>query len=107
MMDGWQKWEQDMEDNLADYHKTLDCLDALLRKHGFEMKIWGCGCCGSPQVIVRHGGESVVDHDDFIFNNLSDRQKPKTCRYCGASADKIEPRLDNSWWCTACESECK
>lgn len=45
-------------------------LAKLLHAHEIEMKIYGCGCCGSPTVTVKHKGEIIVDDlYDFTFNS--------------------------------------
>jgi hypothetical protein len=40
----------------------------ILRAHGIEMKVGGCGCCGSPWVKFAHNGESIIDEDEADFD---------------------------------------
>lgn len=36
----------------------------ILRSHGIEMNVGGCGCCGSPWVSFRYKGELIVDGEE-------------------------------------------
>ena len=48
-------------------------LSSLLDDLGIELKIDGCGCCGSPRVSFSYMGEVVVsDMENFNFSNRSD-----------------------------------
>lgn len=40
----------------------------ILKSHGIEMKVGGCGCCGSPWVTFKYNGETIVDGDDVKFD---------------------------------------
>ena len=49
-------------------HRMID----ILRLHGIEMEVQGCGCCGSPYVLFKYLGETIVDGEDINFNSGSD-----------------------------------
>jgi hypothetical protein len=36
--------------------------------HGIEMKVGGCGCCGSPWITFKYKGETIIDDDDYGFD---------------------------------------
>jgi hypothetical protein len=38
----------------------------ILKKHGIEMNIEGCGCCGSPGVSIRYNGEIIIKEKDYF-----------------------------------------
>lgn len=40
----------------------------ILKSHGIEMKVDGCGCCGSPWVKFEYHGETIVDKQDAGFD---------------------------------------
>ena len=40
----------------------------ILKSHGIEMKVGGCGCCGSPWITFKYKGETIVDDDDCGFD---------------------------------------
>lgn len=42
----------------------------ILKLHGIELKIEGCGCCGSPGVSFKYKGDTIVDNvDNFNFDS--------------------------------------
>lgn len=41
---------------------------AILKSHGIEMKVGGCGCCGSPWVKFECNGKLVFDDDLAEFD---------------------------------------
>lgn len=41
----------------------------LLAQRGIEVTAWGCGCCGSPGVVIKIDGEKVWD-DEGNFDEL-------------------------------------
>lgn len=40
----------------------------ILKIHGIEMKVGGCGCCGSPWVEFKYNGETIFDDDEAAFD---------------------------------------
>jgi len=40
----------------------------ILKSHGIEMEVEGCGCCGSPCVTFVYNGETIVDDSDVNFD---------------------------------------
>lgn len=44
----------------------------ILKSHGIEMEIGGCGCCGSPWVTFSYRGEVIASHDEFRFDMKSE-----------------------------------
>lgn len=40
----------------------------ILKSHGIEMKVGGCGCCGSPWVTFEYKGETIFDDDNAYFD---------------------------------------
>lgn len=36
----------------------------ILKSHGIEMKVGGCGCCDSPWVTFKYLGETIFDDDE-------------------------------------------
>lgn len=41
---------------------------AILKSHGIEMKVGGCGCCGSPWVTFKYNGETIFDDSNADFD---------------------------------------
>lgn len=42
----------------------------ILDELGIELKIGGCGCCGSPWVTFKYKGEAIVEDEDYFpFDN--------------------------------------
>jgi hypothetical protein len=35
----------------------------ILKSHGIEMVVGGCGCCASPWVTFKYKGETIVEDD--------------------------------------------
>ncbi len=36
----------------------------ILKSHGIDMCVGGCGCCGSPWVTFKYNGEIIFDVED-------------------------------------------
>ncbi len=47
-------------EDVAEYMRPL--LEKLTSK-GVRLRVWGCGCCGSPDLKVEIDGELIVDID--------------------------------------------
>lgn len=41
--------------------------ERLLKEHGFELYVSGCGCCGSPTVIASYKGEELINGDNIYI----------------------------------------
>lgn len=48
--------------------KGKDRMIEILKIHGIEMKVGGCGCCGSPWVEFKYNGETIFDDDGASFD---------------------------------------
>lgn len=49
--------------------KQIEKMKKILVEHGIEMKVEGCGCCGSPWVTFTYKGKKIVDEvDDCVFD---------------------------------------
>jgi hypothetical protein len=40
----------------------------ILKSHGISMDVWGCGCCGSPDVTFTYNGEVIYQDSSASFN---------------------------------------
>ena len=41
----------------------------ILKAHGIEMSVAGCGCCGSPYVSFKYKGEFIIKNEEnFCFD---------------------------------------
>ncbi len=45
---------------------------AILKSHGIEMAVGGCGCCGSPWVTMVYKGEAIYDADAAGFDTSNE-----------------------------------
>jgi hypothetical protein len=46
-------------------------IKSILTSLGIQMRVEGCGCCGSPTVTFIYNNEVIVrDEDHFEFNNV-------------------------------------
>ena len=39
-------------------------VEKILKNLGIEMKVGGCGCCGSPWVSFKYKGKTILDAQD-------------------------------------------
>jgi len=39
-----------------------------IERRGISLDIQGCGCCGSPMIVIKIDGEIVIDQDSEWFN---------------------------------------
>lgn len=42
----------------------LNRVKEILLKNGIEMNIFGCGCCGSPEISFRYKGEQIFENEE-------------------------------------------
>ena len=54
-----------LELEAAKHAHALESVKHVLRSHGIQMDIDGCGCCGSPSVKVIYDGILIADEDEF------------------------------------------
>ena len=47
--------------------EDLDRVKAILKSHDILMDVDGCGCCGSPSVIMKYKGETIIDEPYASF----------------------------------------
>jgi hypothetical protein len=40
--------------------EEIEAFKKILLKHNIKMDIWGCGCCGSPDITMEYEGEHVL-----------------------------------------------
>lgn len=49
--------------------KQIEKMKKILVENGIEMKVQGCGCCGSPWVSFSYKGRKIIkDMSDCVFN---------------------------------------
>jgi hypothetical protein len=48
--------------------KQIEKMKKILKENGIEMKVGGCGCCGSPWVTFTYKGKKIIDVDDCVFD---------------------------------------
>lgn len=41
--------------------EAIDRMIDILKSHGIEMCVWGCGCCGSPAILFEYKGETIYN----------------------------------------------
>jgi hypothetical protein len=46
----------------------------ILKSHGIEMAVGGCGCCGSPWVYFKYNGEVILDNEDDTYFDTEDKK---------------------------------
>ena len=44
----------------------------ILKEHGIEMIVGGCGCCGSPWVTFKYNGEVIFDDEHADFDTMEE-----------------------------------
>jgi hypothetical protein len=47
----------------------------ILKNHGIEMLVGGCGCCSSPWVKFKYRGEVIFDDAEADFNTEESTHK--------------------------------
>lgn len=46
--------------------RAIERMAEILMRHGIEMRVSGCGCCGSPMVLFRYMGETILDAEENV-----------------------------------------
>jgi hypothetical protein len=56
----------DMSD--ANDAAVRDMLEKIFMEKGLKIDLWGCGCCGSPVLIIEFEDGTVYDRSEFKLN---------------------------------------
>jgi hypothetical protein len=69
-------YEKELEERRIQQEINLPKLIAILKEHGIEMNVGGCGCCDSPWVAAWYKGEKIVDAQSASFDMVDlDKEK--------------------------------
>ena len=61
-----------MSEEKTDKDDGMKRMINILKEHGIEMSVGGCGCCGSPWVTFKYNGDIIFDDDDANFYTSED-----------------------------------
>ena len=54
-----------------DKEKKLERIIKILKSHGIEMSVGGCGCCRSPWVSFAYNSEVILNDENVVcFSTL-------------------------------------
>lgn len=66
--------EDENQEKEKEKEENMEKMKAILKEHGIEMDIGGCGCCGSPLVGFKYKGEIIFDYDDCNFTMIEKKK---------------------------------
>ncbi len=50
----------------------LEEIKNILKNNNIELNVFGCGCCGSPEVEFKYKGETILEAtDDFNIEMIT------------------------------------
>ena len=68
-----EEYRKSQEKIKKEREEEIEKLKSILEPLGIEMNIWGCGCCGSPEVKIVYKGDVIVDTSVFNIEMVKNK----------------------------------
>ena len=67
-----EEYRKSQEKIKKEREEEIEKLKSILEPLGIEMNIWGCGCCGSPEVKIVYKGEVIINTSEFKIEMIEE-----------------------------------